>query len=89
MPRWGVLGRLAVLQDTELAPILARLLPRLISSEHMGSPRRVSPCRLRTNRGVPRGGFIPAETLVQNGTAGDNGITGGTLAQSVLGFLIG
>ena len=29
----------------------------------------------RTNRGGPRGGFVSAETLVQNGTAGavDNG----------------
>ena len=27
----------------------------------------------RTNRGVPMGGFIPAENLVLNGTAGDNG----------------
>ena len=31
-----------------------------------------------TNRGVPRGGFIPAETLVLNG---DNGTAGGTLNQ--------
>ena len=35
------------------------------------------------------GGFIPAENLVQNGTAGDNGTAGGTLNQPVLGFLQG
>ena len=34
-------------------------------------------------------GFIPAETLVQNDTAGDNGTAGGTLNQSVIGFLVG
>ena len=43
----------------------------------------------RTNRGEPRGGFIPAGTLLQNGTAGDNGTTGGTLTKTVLGFLVG
>ena len=41
-----------------------------------------------TDESLPRGGFIPAETLVLNGTAGDNG-TGGTLHQPVLGFLVG
>ena len=50
---------------------------------------------LRGNRAMftdalrPRGGFIPAETLVQNSTAGDNGTAGGTLSQPVLGFLVG
>ena len=34
-------------------------------------------------------GIIPAETLVQNGTAGDNDTAGGTLNQQVLGFLVG
>ena len=34
----------------------------------------------------PMGGFIPAECLVQNGTAGENGTAGGTLNQPVLGF---
>ena len=29
----------------------------------------------------PRAGFNPAETLVQNGTAGDNDTAGGTLVQ--------
>ena len=43
----------------------------------------------RTNRGPSERGFIPAETLVQNGTAGDNGTTGGALTQPVLGFLVG
>ena len=33
------------------------------------------------------GGFIPEETLVLAGTAGDNGTTGETLHQPVLGFL--
>ena len=36
----------------------------------------------------PRGGFIPAETPVQNGTAGTNGTAGGTLNQPVLWFLV-
>ena len=35
---------------------------------------------------LPSGGFIPAEILVQNGTAGDDGTAGGTLYQPVLGF---
>ena len=35
---------------------------------------------------VPRGSFIPVETLVQNGTAGDNGTA---LNQPVLGFVVG
>ena len=35
------------------------------------------------------GGFIPAETLVQNGTAGDTGSAGVTLNQPVPGFLVG
>ena len=43
----------------------------------------------RTNRGGARRGFILAETLVQNATAGDNGTAGGTLIQPVLGFLVG
>ena len=30
----------------------------------------------------PRGDIIPAETLIHNGTAGDNGTAGGTLHQS-------
>ena len=42
----------------------------------------------RTNRGGPRGGFIPAETLVLNGTAGDNGTAHGPLNQPVLGLLV-
>ena len=42
-----------------------------------------------TDESWPRGGFIPAETLVHNGTAGDNGTAGGTLNQSVIGFLLG
>ena len=33
-----------------------------------------------------RGGFIPAETLVQNGTAGDNDTASGTLNEPVLGY---
>ena len=37
----------------------------------------------------PRGGFIHAETLVLNGTAGDNSTAGGTLKQPVQGFLVG
>ena len=41
----------------------------------------------RTHRGG-RGGFI-LETLVQTGTAGDNGTAGETLNQPVLGFLVG
>ena len=41
----------------------------------------------RMNRG--RRGFIPAETLVQNGPAGDNGTASGTLNQSVPAFLVG
>ena len=36
-------------------------------------PRPASYLYSRMNRGGPRGGFIPAETLVINGTAGDNG----------------
>ena len=35
---------------------------------------------------APRGDFIPAEPLVQNGTAGGNGTGGGSLYQPVLGF---
>ena len=31
-------------------------------------------------------GFIPAETLAQNGTAGDKGTAGGTLNQEYNGF---
>ena len=41
------------------------------------------------NAGVLRGWFIPAETLVQNGTADDNVTAGGTLNQPVLGFWYG
>ena len=33
--------------------------------------------------------FIPTETLVLNGTPGDNGTAGGTLNQAVLWFLVG
>ena len=40
-----------------------------------------------TEESWPRWGFIPAETLVLNGTAGDNGTAGGILNQPVLGFL--
>ena len=40
------------------------------------------------NRGL-WGVFIPAETLVLNGTAGDNGTAGGKFKQPVLGFLVG
>ena len=43
----------------------------------------------RMNRGGPRAGFLLPESLVQNGTAGDNGTAGGTLNQPVLGFLVG
>ena len=42
-----------------------------------------------TDESRPMGDFIPAETLVQNGTAGDHGTAGGTLTQPVLGFLVG
>ena len=42
-----------------------------------------------TDESRPRGGFIPAETLVQNGTAGDTSTAGGTLSQPALGFLVG
>ena len=47
--------------------------------------KRASPNRwdqlthARMNRGGPRGGFIPAEILVQHGTGGGNGTGGGTL----------
>ena len=41
-----------------------------------------------TDESRPRGCFIPAETLVLNGTAGDNGTASGTLNQPVLGFLV-
>ena len=42
-----------------------------------------------TDNSRPIGGFIPAESLVLTGTAGDNGTAGGTLNQPVLGFLVG
>ena len=42
-----------------------------------------------TDESWPIEGFIPAETLVQNGTAGDNATAGGTLNHPVLGFLVG
>ena len=35
-----------------------------------------------TDESRPRAGFIPAETLVHHGTAGDNGTAGGTLKTS-------
>ena len=41
-----------------------------------------------TDESRPRGDFIPAETLVQKGTAGEYGTTGGTLHQPVLGLLV-
>ena len=41
-----------------------------------------------TNRGGPRRNFIPPETLVLNGTAGDHGTAGRTLTQPVPGFLV-
>ena len=47
------------------------------------------PAYSRTNRGGPRGGFILVETLVQNGSASDNGTAGGFLNQPVFGFLSG
>ena len=47
------------------------------------------PLDLLPDESWPREGFIPAETLVQNGTAGDNGTAGGTLHLPVLGFLVG
>ena len=37
----------------------------------------------------PREGFIPAEILVHNSTAGDNGTAGGTVDQPVLDYLVG
>ena len=50
--------------------------------------KRVWNCAVMfTDESRPRACFIPAETLVQNGTAGDNDTTGGTLNQPVLGFL--
>ena len=42
-----------------------------------------------TDESRPSGGFIPAETLVQNGIAGGNGTAGGTVNQPVLGFMVG
>ena len=36
----------------------------------------------------PSAGFIQAETLVQNGAAGDNSTAGGTLHQPVPGCLV-
>ena len=45
-----------------------------------------------TGRMVAQRGFHPCsclETLIQNGTASDNGTAGGTLNQSVLGFQVG
>ena len=36
-----------------------------------------------TDESRPRAGFIPAETLVHNGTAGDSDTAGGTLTQIV------
>ena len=45
--------------------------------------------RIMTDESQPMGGFILAQTLVQNGTSCDNGTTGGTLNQQVLGFLVG
>ena len=69
--------------------------PSLIS--HLSSRGRrgclvvwLSECANNTsNREGPRGGFIPAETIVQNATAGDNDTGDGTLNHSVLGFLVG
>ena len=43
----------------------------------------------RGGGGGPSGEFILAETLVHNGTAGDNGTAGVTVSLPVLGFLAG
>ena len=56
----------------------------------MGTPRYgAASTSSQMNRGGGMGGFILAETLVQNGTAGDNGTAGGTSNQPVLGFVVG
>ena len=47
-------------------------------------------CHVRltfTDESRPMEGFIPAEVLLLNGTAGDNGTARGLLNQAVLGFL--
>ena len=41
-----------------------------------------------TGESRPRGGFIPTETLVLAGTAGDNGTASRTINQPVLAFLV-
>ena len=61
----------------------------LLRAEFAQCPEAVA---MFTDESRPRGGFIPAETLAQNGTTGDNGTVStaaGTLNQAVLGFLVG
>ena len=74
-------GWVRVLGKTPVRPPLAHP-PSTLPLAH----RRPSP--ILTEESRLRGGFIPAETLVQNGTAGDNGTAGGILNQLVLGFLV-
>ena len=65
-----------------------------------GHPRQAALCaalsrdgacgqRILKDESRPMGGFIPTETLVLAGTAGDNGTAGATLNQRVPGFLVG
>ena len=54
----------------------------------VGRSLRWGQAQSRTKRGGPRGGFNYAETLVQDGTVGDNGTTGGTLNQPILYVLV-
>ena len=50
----------------------------LLTLEGIADKRSALLVHSRMHRGVPRRGFIPAETLVQNDTAGGNGTAGGT-----------
>ena len=61
-----------------------------VASHSCSDNRRERSCiAVLTDESRPRGGFIPAETQVQNDTAGDNGTAGGTLTQPVLARVSG
>ena len=63
-------------------------MPPVISSKTWAEWECVGTCTFTEELRL-RGGFIPAEALVQNVNAGDNDTVGGALNPPVLGFVLG